>query len=108
MKKIKKSFILYYQEDINFYLIIIYYLNKKDFDGKIDKIENFPILNEIIEERKNKIYKKENEEQKVNNFKDASKSVYMNFKDVKGRGKCSKKLKKVTLTKFEDYLVKES
>ena len=32
----------------------------------------------------------------------------MNFKDVKGRGKCSKKLKKVTLTKFEDYLVKES
>ena len=90
------------------FLFNYYYLNKKDFDGKIDKIENFPILNEIIEERKNKIYKKENEEQKVNNFKDASKSVYMNFKDVKGRGKCSKKLKKVTLTKFEDYLVKES
>ena len=90
------------------FLFNYYYLNKKDFDGKIDKIENFPILNEIIEERKNKIYKKENEEQKVNNFKDASKSVYMNFKDVKGRGKCDKKLKKVTLTKFEDYLVKES
>ena len=90
------------------FLFKYYYLNKKDFDGKFDKIDNFPILNEIIEERKNKIYKKENEEQKVNNFKDASKSIYINFKDVKGRGKCGKKLRKVTLTKFEEYIEKES
>ena len=90
------------------FLFRYYYLNQKDFEGKIDKIENFPILNETIEERKNKYYKKENEEQKVNNFKEASKSVYLNFKDVKGRGKICKKLKKVTLTKFEEYLAKES
>ena len=85
-----------------------YYLNDKNFviDGKNEIVENFPILDGIIEERRNKFYKGDNKEQKVNNFKEASKSVFLNFKDVKGRGTKCKKLKKVTLKKFEEYIEK--
>ena len=91
------------------FLFCKYYKDEKNFniEGNDEKIDNFPTLNEIIEERKNKFYKKENEEQKINNFKEASKSVYKNFKDVNGRERTPKKLKKVTLSKFEDYLEKE-
>ena len=86
-----------------------YYKNKKSFiiNGENEIIENFPILNKILDEREKNIYKKENKEQKINIFKQASKSVYMNFRYVKSRKSNCKKLKKVTLRKFKEYIDNE-
>lgn len=86
-----------------------YYKKNKSFviNGENIIIEKFPILKEILEEREKKLNKKGNIKQKINNFIQASKSAYMNFRDVKGRKNKCKKLKKVILTKFEEYIDNE-
>ena len=107
-KKDKKIFYFLLTRKYKF-LFRNYYKNKKSFiiNGENEIIENFPILNKILDEREKNIYKKENKEQKINIFKQASKSVYMNFRYVKSRKSNCKKLKKVTLRKFKEYIDNE-
>ena len=87
-----------------------YYNNNKNFliEGKYETIDLFRTFREEIKRRKEKVYELDDEkkkEEKINNFIEASKLIFNNFKGCKGRHRASlKHYDKIKIDRFDNYL----
>ena len=87
-----------------------YYNNNRNFliEGKYETIDLFRTFSEEIKRRKEKVYESDDgkkKEEKINNFIEASKLIFNNFKGCKKRLRASLKYyDEINIDRFDNYL----